>query len=96
MDRLASISVFLKPISLDFGWSRGETSFAYTVASFSAAFFGILCGDTSRISTELDGLVLIGAVAMSLSSLFFKRPKFFTNAILFYYIFYLVPLHVPY
>ena len=39
---LASISVFLKPISSDLGWSRGETSFAYTVASFSAAFLSIL------------------------------------------------------
>ena len=30
---MASISVFLKPVSLEFGWSRGQTSFAYTVAS---------------------------------------------------------------
>ena len=37
---LASISVFLKPISADFGWSRGATSLAYTVASFSSALFG--------------------------------------------------------
>ena len=31
---MASISVFLKPVSLEFDWSRGQTSFAYTVASF--------------------------------------------------------------
>ena len=25
---MASISVFLKPVSLEFGWTRGQTSFA--------------------------------------------------------------------
>ena len=63
---LASISVFLKPISLDFGWSRGETSLAYTVASFSSAFFGVLWGYLAdKYGTRWFGL--IGAVAMSLS-----------------------------
>ena len=38
---MASISVFLKPVSLEFGWSRGQTSFAYTVASFASAAFGV-------------------------------------------------------
>jgi MFS family permease len=62
----ASISVFLKPISLDFGWSRGETSLAYTVASFSSAFFGVLWGYLAdKYGTRWFGL--IGAVAMSLS-----------------------------
>jgi hypothetical protein len=32
---LGSISVFLKPLSAEFGWSRGETAFGYTVISFS-------------------------------------------------------------
>ena len=36
---MASISVFLKPVSLEFDWSRGQTSFAYTVASFSSSVF---------------------------------------------------------
>ena len=41
---MASISVFLKPVSLEFGWSRGQTSFAYTVASFASAAFGVIWG----------------------------------------------------
>ena len=28
---MASISVFLKPVSLEFGWSRGQTSFALSL-----------------------------------------------------------------
>ena len=39
---MASISVFLKPVSMEFGWSRGQTSFAYTVASFASAFWSNL------------------------------------------------------
>ena len=41
---LGSISVFLKPLSSEFGWSRGETSLGYTVISLSSALFGILWG----------------------------------------------------
>ena len=33
---LGSISVFLKPLAAEFGWSRGETAFGYTVISFSS------------------------------------------------------------
>lgn len=41
---LGSISVFLKPLSMEFGWSRGQTSLGYTAISFSSALFGILWG----------------------------------------------------
>ena len=41
---LGSISVFLKPLAAEFGWSRGETAFGYTIISFSSALFGILWG----------------------------------------------------
>jgi MFS family permease len=41
---LASISVFMKPLSEEFGWSRGEISLAYTVASFASAAFGVYWG----------------------------------------------------
>ena len=62
---MASISVFLKPISADFGWSRGATSFAYTVASLSSALFGVIWGVVAdRYGTRWFGLV--GATAMSL------------------------------
>ena len=47
---LASISVFLKPLALDFGWSRGQTSLSYTVISFSSAIFGVFWGYIAAVS----------------------------------------------
>ena len=62
---MASISVFLKPVSLEFGWSRGQTSFAYTVASLSSAVFGVLWGQIAdKYGTKWFGFV--GAICMSL------------------------------
>ena len=82
---LASISVFLKPISLDLGWSRGETSFAYTVASFSAAFFGILWGYLAdKYGTRWFGL--FGAIAMSLCLYFLSIQS---SLLQFYFIYFL-------
>ena len=61
---LGSISVFLIPLSTEFGWSRGETSLGYTVISFSSALFGVLWGYIAdRFGTRWFGL--IGAFAMS-------------------------------
>ena len=55
---------FLKPISADFGWSRGATSLAYTVASFSSALFGVIWGILAdKYGTRWFGL--IGAAAMT-------------------------------
>ena len=62
---MASISVFLKPVSLEFGWSRGQTSFAYTVASFASASFGVIWGQVAdKYGTKWFGY--IGAICMSL------------------------------
>ena len=62
---MASISVFLKPVSLEFGWSRGQTSFAYTVASFASAAFGVIWGQVAdKYGTKWFGC--IGAICMSL------------------------------
>ena len=41
---VGSISVFLKPLSAEFGWGRGDTSLGYTAAAFSSALFGVLWG----------------------------------------------------
>ena len=63
---LGSISVFLKPLSAEFGWSRGETAFGYTVISFSSALFGMLWGYVAdRYGSRYFGF--IGAIAMTLS-----------------------------
>ena len=39
---LGAVSVFLKPLSVDLGWSRGETALGYSAISLSSAIFGIL------------------------------------------------------
>ena len=63
---MASISVFLKPVSMEFGWTRGQTSFAYTVVSFSSAAFGVMWGQVAdKFGTRWFGFV--GAICMSLT-----------------------------
>jgi MFS family permease len=63
---LGSVGVFLKPLIAEFGWTRGEASFGYTAAAFSAATFGIVWGVVAdRIGTR--PLVLMGVVFLSLS-----------------------------
>ena len=62
---MASISVFLKPVSLEFGWSRGQTSFAYSIASFASAAFGVIWGQVAdKYGTRWFGFA--GAICMSL------------------------------
>ena len=41
---LGAISVFLKPLTVEFGWGRAETSLGYTVIAFASALFGVLWG----------------------------------------------------
>jgi predicted MFS family arabinose efflux permease len=63
---LWSFSVFLKPLTTDFGWLRGETSFAYSLAAFLIGVMGILTGTLTRcLSTRT--LVLVGASGLACS-----------------------------
>jgi MFS family permease len=59
---LSSISVFLKPISEDFGWSRGATAFAYTSAALTMGIAGVLWG---RLADRYGARVAVvfGAIA---------------------------------
>ncbi len=67
---LGSISVFLKPLVTEFGWSRGQTSFGYTVISFSSAVFGVLWGYVAdRFGTRWFGLIAAFAMSGSLFAL---------------------------
>ena len=67
---LGSISVFLKPLVTEFGWSRGQTSFGYTVISFSSAVFGVLWGYIAdRFGTRWFGLIAAFAMSGSLFAL---------------------------
>jgi MFS family permease len=63
---LALISVFIRPLEAEFGWSRGELSFAYGVATIGMALGGMVWG---RVSNRLDIRILLatGGSGMALS-----------------------------
>jgi len=83
---MASISVFLKPISVDFGWTRGATSLAYTVASLSSALFGVIWGVVAdKYGTRWFGLV--GAAAMSLCLYMLSTQNSLFEFYLFYFLY---------
>ena len=83
---MASISVFLKPVSLEFGWSRGQTSFAYTIASFASAAFGVIWGQVAdKYGTKWFGLA--GAMSMSLTLLALSSLNSIYQFYLLYFLF---------
>jgi MFS family permease len=83
---MASISVFLKPVSFEFGWTRGQTSFAYTVASFSSALFGVIWGQVAdKFGTRWFGFV--GAICMSLALFFLSGMDSVFQFYLLYFLF---------
>jgi len=64
---LGSVSVFLKPLSTEFGWGRGDTSLGYTAISFASALFGILWGVLAdKYGTRWFGVVSAFVMALSL------------------------------
>jgi MFS family permease len=64
---LGAISVFLKPLAAEFGWSRGETSLGYTTIAFSSALFGIFWGWLAdRAGTRWFGTVAAFVMPISL------------------------------
>ena len=83
---LASISVFLKPLALEFGWSRGQTSFSYTVISFSSAIFGVFWGYIAdKYGTRWFGIV--AALMMSLSLFILSKQTNIYHFYGFYFLF---------
>jgi MFS family permease len=83
---LASLSVFLKPLSLEFGWSRGQASFGYTVISFASAAFGVFWGYIAdKYGTRWFGIV--AAVMMSLSLFLLSKQTSIYHFYGFYFLF---------
>jgi MFS family permease len=82
---LGAISVFLKPLSAEFGWGRAETSLGYTAIAFSSALFGILWGFVAdKYGSRWFGVV--AAITMSLC-LFMLSAQ--TNIFQFYAFYFL-------
>ena len=83
---LGSVSVFLKPLSTEFGWSRGETALGYTVISFSSALFGILWGYIAdRYGSRYFGFV--AAVAMTASLFLLSKNQSIYQFYALYFLF---------
>ena len=65
---LPAVAVFIKPLTLEFGWSRGETSLGYTVTALSAALaglgFGVLADRFGTRAIALLGVLGMGAAYM--------------------------------
>ncbi|MBL6952999.1 MAG: MFS transporter [Alphaproteobacteria bacterium] len=69
---LGAVGVFLKPIAMEFGWSRGSIALGYTTAAFSAALFGMLWGFLAdRHPTRY--FTLMGALAIAIAMLALSR-----------------------
>ncbi len=80
---LASISVFLKPLAAEFGWSRGDTAFAYTAGSMAIGVGGIIMGWVSdRYSTR--PVIIFGSIALGLSLVLLSRVQSLWQFYLFY------------
>jgi MFS family permease len=81
-----SISVFLKPLAAEFGWTRGQASFGYTVATFSSAVFGVVWGYVAdRIGTRWFGVA--GTLAMIACMFLLSNQASIVQFYLFYFLF---------
>ena len=67
-------SMIIVPIGLEFGWSKSELSFCYTLAAFGMAVGGLVWG---RVSDRLDirYLLWIGAIFMIVPMLMMARAN---------------------
>ena len=83
---LGSVSVFLKPLSMEFGWSRGETALGYSAISLSSAVFGILWGVLAdKHGTRWFGV--ISAVIMAFALYMLSRLSSIAEFYAFYFLF---------
>ncbi|HYE89438.1 MAG TPA: MFS transporter [Terriglobales bacterium] len=82
---LSSLSVFLKPVSTEFGWPRGDTAIAYTSAALTIGIAGVVWGRLAdRFGTR--PIAIIGAcaqpTALFLLSQHGSLPQFYAFYIL--------------
>ena len=83
---LGAISVFLKPLALEFGWGRAETSLGYTTIAFSSALFGVFWGYVAdRWGSRWFGVV--AALTMSFSLFMLSSLTSLFQFYAFYFLF---------
>lgn len=70
---LTSVTVFITPLTAEFGWSRGAVSFGYTAVTlttaFSAIFWAVLADRYGPRWITLFGAVCMGFILYGLSSI---------------------------
>jgi MFS family permease len=67
-----NISVFLTPLAAEFGWSRGDVSLAYSIATIGTGLGGVLMGHFAD-RMPVRRVVLCGALACGLGFIFLSR-----------------------
>lgn len=78
-----TISVFLKPLVAEFGWTRGETAFGYLAATLALGLGGIVMGALAdRFSTRR--IVVAGALGLGIAYLLLSRLSTLWQYYLFY------------
>jgi MFS family permease len=80
---LISISTFFKPITTDFGWLRGETSFAYMAGAIAMGFGGIAMGYISD-RYSIRPVVLVGILCLGGSLLLLATQSTLWQFYLYY------------
>jgi MFS family permease len=69
---LGAVAVFLKPLTEEFGWLRGETSLAYLAGAAAIGLSGIIAGWLADRHSARP-VVLFGAVALAAGYLLLSR-----------------------
>ena len=70
-----SFSLFVKPLSQEFGWSRGEISLAMTLTSIAVSLMSPLLGRLAdRFSSRAVLLPAHLCLGLALASFYFSRP----------------------
>jgi MFS family permease len=83
---LGSVSVFLKPLAAEFGWTRAETSLGYSTVALSSAFFGVLWGYVAdRVGSRWFGL--LGAASMGSFLFLMSRQSTLAEFYTYYFLF---------
>lgn len=83
---LGAVSVFLKPLTAEFGWGRGETSLGYTTIAFASALFGVFWGYIAdRFGTRWFGVV--AALVMTFALFMLSRQSTLVEFYGFYFLF---------
>jgi MFS family permease len=73
--RVFTFGVFLKPITLEFGWGRGELSTAYAICMFTSGSFAIVA---ARASDRYGPRILVTASGLLVATGFFLMSRIST------------------